>query len=191
MAVSLEQLDVIQSAELIGMHREQSRVYITSEWSTYRSIREPFDACYELPFVPHAGFVLASMLQIAEVPIRANKLDQHLVNIASLVKINRPDAQPSPLVVNGVLDKTRKATALRSLEFGTINPIKYHIFRLGFAPAKTALIMLCRDISQEANGIESIEKYHESLGSTDSRRAADIAIFRREFAKRKKLSTKL
>lgn len=187
MAVSLEQLDVIQSAELIGMHGEQSRVYITPEWSTFISKIEPFDSCDKLAFVPHAGFILASMIEVANVPLPINMIDAHISNVASITKIKHPNASPNPLIVEGVFDKTRKASALRSLEFGSANPIKYHFFRIGRGSAKSVLLMFCTDISSTDYGAIGLEQYHEKLGSTDSRIEADLSSFMHEYKRRKKI----
>ena len=187
MAVLLENLEVIQSVELTGVHGNHSRVYITPEWSTFISDTAPYERCHELAFVPHAGFVLASMIQVANVPLPINRLDKHLGNVASVAKIKNPSSTPCPLYVDGVFDKTRKATALRSLEFGTFNPVKYHFFRIGNAPAKTALILFCADISSTENGVSSLRLYHEKLDSTESRTDTDITFFTREYKRRKKI----
>ena len=111
----------------------------------------------------------------------------HLTNAASLTKIKRPNASPCPLFADGDFDKTRKATALRSLEFGLANPIKYHFFRIGVGSAKSVLLMFCSDISSSDNGIASLGQYHDKAGSPDSRKEADVAFFTREYERRKKL----
>jgi len=176
--MSLPKSEIIQTADLIDMLGLRTELSISKDWNLYISK-------VQANLGVAACFVFASLLEVRDKPILNADLNGHLTNIAKITELKHSGVRACPLMENGELNVGKKGNALSALEYGAKNPVRNHIFRVGYNAKKGSFMFLCTDVSDINFGAELIAKGRRDAGVTREQTRADVGFFALEFNRRR------